>query len=79
MNRPRATEVTALENYKILLTFNNGEKRIFDVTPYLESKYFEPLKKEGYFRAVRTNDMSVEWPGNIDICPDELYYDSIPV
>jgi hypothetical protein len=31
--------VTPLEDYKLSLTFDNDEKRIFDVKPYLEDHY----------------------------------------
>jgi hypothetical protein len=69
--------VTPLENYKLLLTFDNDEKKIFDVTPYLEDKYFAPLKNPTIFRSVKINPITVEWLNEIDICPDELYYNSV--
>lgn len=77
--RPRASEVEALDNYKLLVTFNNGEKRIFDFNPYLVLKPFENLKNEALFKTVRIAGLSVEWINGEDICPDELYYDSVPV
>ncbi len=33
-----------LKNYTLLLTFDNNEKRIFDVAPYLEKGIFSELK-----------------------------------
>ncbi|VUZ25685.1 Uncharacterised protein [Acetobacterium wieringae] len=32
--------VEPLNDYKLLLTFDNGEKRIFDVSPYLDKGIF---------------------------------------
>ena len=40
----RIKEVKALENYQILVTFDNGEKRIKDMKPYLEKGVFKKLK-----------------------------------
>jgi hypothetical protein len=45
--------VKPLENYKLSLTFDNAEKRIFDVKPYLEDTYYAPLKNPTVFRAVK--------------------------
>jgi hypothetical protein len=69
--------VMPLENYTLLLTFDNAEKRIFDVKPYLEDTYYAPLKNLTIFRSVKINPITVEWLNEIDICPDELYYNSV--
>jgi hypothetical protein len=76
MNNPSPIDVKPIDDYKLILHFENGEERIFDVKPYLEDKYFAPLKNRAIFRTVKTNSLTVEWIGNIDICPDELYYNS---
>ena len=39
--RPRAIDVKPLQDYKLLITFSNNEKKIFDVTPYLKYKQIE--------------------------------------
>jgi hypothetical protein len=69
--------VTPLEDYKLSLTFDNAEKKIFDVKPYLEDTYYAPLKNPAIFRSVKINPITVEWLNEIDICPDELYYNSV--
>ena len=69
--------VKPMDNYKLLLTFDNGEVRLFDVSPYLDDTFFEPLRNTNVFKTVRTNPISIEWDGDIDICPDELYYNSV--
>ncbi len=76
--RPRASTVKPLENYTLLITFTNGEKRIFDVTPYFNFKPFEELKNKTLFETVRISGLSIEWLHGQDICPDELYYNSVP-
>lgn len=71
--------VKPIEGYRLFIVFDNGEHRIFDVTPYLEDDFFSPLHNIAVFNTVRVNPLSIEWAGGIDICPDELYYNSEPV
>ena len=72
-------KVEALDAYKLLITFDNNEKRIFDVNPYLNDPFFAPLRNRTIFNSVKTSPISIEWAGGIDICPDELYYNGVPV
>jgi len=72
-------EVRPLEDYRILLTFNNKERRVFNVKPYLDDVFWAPLRNPAIFHAVRINPMTVEWPGEIEFAPDVLYEDSEPV
>jgi len=41
MIRPKAIDVEPRPDYCLLVTFNNDEKRLFDVKHYLD---FKPLK-----------------------------------
>ena len=63
-------------DYSLTLTFTNGEKRRFDVRPYLERGFFRELQSPGYFNAVRPFLGSVQWPNGQDFCPDTLYLQS---
>ncbi|GHV46491.1 hypothetical protein FACS1894204_08190 [Synergistales bacterium] len=78
MNSFYPVEVQPLEYYKLLVTFDNSERRMFDVNPYLDDDFFKPLKDVNVFNSVKVNSISIDWGGNIDICPDELYYNSVP-
>jgi len=71
-------KVKTFPGYKLCITFDGGEKRIFDMKPYLEDRYFAPLKEVSKFERARISPVTVEWDGGIDICPDELYCNSIP-
>lgn len=77
--RPRAIAVTPLENYRLLLTFDNHERKIFDVTPYIHGNWYGELQNPEIFKSVRIAGLSVEWPNGQDICPDCLYNDSVSV
>ena len=71
--------VLALDNYKFLLTFENGEKKIFDVSPYLVIGKFSELKDNEIFRSVRVHFDSVEWANKLDLDPELLYTKEIRV
>jgi hypothetical protein len=70
--------VKPLPEYQLLITFDNNEQRVFDVAPYLSDSFFAPLQNVAIFNSVKINPITVEWAGGIDMCPDELYYNSKP-
>ena len=76
--RPRAIDVEPLEGYRLLVTFDNQERKVFDVKPYIRGGWFGKLRDRALFDKVQIGRLSVEWPGGQDICPDRLYEDSIP-
>lgn len=77
--RPKAINVSAKEDYTLLVEFDNGEKKIFDVKPYLSYKAFEELKDVKKFNSVKITGLSIGWNNGADICPDELYNNSVSV
>ena len=70
-------EVKPIDNYKLILTFENNEVKLFDMTPYLDKGIFKELKDENLFKAVKVSFDSIEWPNEADIDPETLYEDSI--
>jgi len=66
-------KVKPLANYKLELTFENKEKRIFDVKPYLNTGLFKTLKDENIFNMVKVSYDSIEWPNGVDLDPEVLY------
>lgn len=70
--------VVAHSNYTLHLEFENGERRIFDMTPYMEKKPFLRLKGPLFTKAF-IDYGTVCWPGGIDIAPETLYDRSVPV
>lgn len=77
--KPKAIKVEPLENYKLMVTFQDGKVGIFDVKPYLFGEFYEPIKDREYFKKVKINGFTVEWPNGADISPEELYENSIRV
>jgi len=76
---PYVKSVRAQDNYCLLLTFENGEKRVFDLKPYLNMGIFARLKNVALFKTARVVSGSVEWQGEIDLSYDTLYLESSPV
>ena len=70
-------EVKPIDNYKLILTFENNEVKIFDMIQYLDKGIFQELKDENLFKAVKVSFDSIEWPNEADIDPETLYEDSI--
>ena len=76
---PRVSSVSPMEDYRLALTFTNGEKRVFDMKPLLSVNVFKPLQNRQLFNCVKAAYGSVLWPNDIDYCPDTLYMESMPI
>ncbi|MBN1394534.1 MAG: DUF2442 domain-containing protein [Pirellulales bacterium] len=75
----KVKSVVPLSDYRLLLTFDNSERRIFDVKPFLSKGVFAALADESLFRSVRVCFDTIEWSnGADDICPEVLYAISEP-
>ena len=70
--------VTPLEDYKLLIEYDNAEKRIFDVKPYITGSWYGMLSDYSFFNTVRICGKTVEWADGQDIAPHELYELSVP-
>lgn len=79
MLRPTAVKVHPISDYRLAVTFDNGQERLFDVKPYIKGNWYGALRDKDYFKSVRINGFSVEWADGQDICPDELWEDSITI
>ena len=69
-------DVKPLEDYYLLLKFENNEEKIFDVKPYLEIGKFKELKNKKLFKTVRVSFDSIEWDNQLDLDPELLYQKS---
>ena len=76
---PTAIAVEALEDYKLLITFKTGEKKVFDMKPLLHLTMYKKLNNKGFFSLVKCNNMCVYWNDEIDLCPDMTYEESVPI
>ena len=75
----KAVTVETLPDYRLLIGFSSGEKKIYDVQPLLSQPTFEPLSNKALFKQAHIDYGTVIWNDDLDLCPESLYRDSIPV
>ena len=71
--------VDPLDEYKLELTFENNEKRIFNLKPYLDTGIFSELVDQNLFKSVFVSYDTIEWKNGADLDPEILYEKSIPL
>ena len=76
---PRATSVIPTDDFELILTFDNGEHRKFDAKNLFQYSVYKPLENIGFFKQVKLDHMCIYWNDDIDICPDMLYEQSVPL
>ena len=62
-----------LDGYRLLLLFNNGERRIVDLSNSLKGTVYIPLKDIDYFKRFSIKFNTVEWENGADFAPEYLY------
>ena len=71
-------KVDARSDHTLWLEFENGERRVFDMKPYLKREPFVGLAILSRFLRARVEYGTVVWPGNLDIAPETLLLRSVP-
>ena len=71
------TNVEILENYRLLLTFNNNASGYFDMSNKLEKGLFQKLKDYDFFSNVQIIDGALAWEMDdgyiLDLCPSSTF------
>ncbi len=70
---PCVTSVEATDDYKLILSYDNSETRVFDANPILGFGRFSELKDIHEFKKVRVSFDSIEWDNELDLDPEYLY------
>lgn len=73
------TRVIVQPHFKLILEFENGEQRTFNMSTYIDQKPWARLKSGNAFQGAFIENGTVAWPGNIDIDPETLYERSVPL
>ena len=73
---PRVKSVNTTQDYTLEIVFNNNERKMFDVKPYLNFGLFSELKDISLFKTAKAELGTVIWKNGLDICPDTLYLES---
>ena len=72
-----STEVQYLHDYELLITFSNGEKRVYDGQEDITQGVFTQLRNKALFARARIERGTVVWNDELDIAPEALYAESI--
>jgi hypothetical protein len=73
------THVTVQPHFTLLVEFENGERRIFQMSTYMDQKPWAKLRSGNAFQGAFVENGTVVWPGNVDIDPETLYERSVPL
>ena len=65
--------VVPIDNYNLILTFENGEKRQFDMNPFLDKGIFKELRDLSIFNSVKISFDTIQWDNEADLDPEILY------
>lgn len=65
--------VSVQPDYSLLLDVENGERRLFNMMPYIDQKPLAQLKYGNSFQGAFVENGTVTWPGNVDIEPETLH------
>jgi len=79
MQSPDIKLAKVLNDYKLLLSFENGEEKIFDLKPFLNYPIFKPLTDLIEFGKFEIVDGTLEWECGADLSQDTFYLESIYV
>ena len=78
MQSPDIKDAMILKDYNIHLVFTNGEKKVFDLRPYLKYQIFRPLNDETELQSFKIIDGTLEWSCGADLSTDTFYLQSKP-
>ncbi len=76
---PDVISVKPLQDFKLLVQFETGESRRFDVEPLLDFPVYQRLRKASYFSSARVENGTVVWDEQCDLSPDSIYLQGEPV
>lgn len=79
MINPRVEKVKAIKDFQLLISFTNGEEKVFDMKPYLDKGVFKALNEIDLFNQAHIAWGTVVWNEDLDMSPDTLYIDSKPI
>jgi hypothetical protein len=71
----RVSQVRYLDGFRLLLTFQQGKKKVIDLANHLNGEVFEPLRDVSYFRTVKVDPEldTITWDNGADFAPEFLF------
>ena len=89
--RKKIVAVQLNSDFTLTLDFDNGERRLYDCKPLMESDVFKLISDYSDFKRVYLDethcvgdidpnvDSNLVWNNKVDLCPDSCYLDSKPI
>ena len=68
----RIAEITAEDNWMLLIVAQDGRTGRFDVRPYLDDEAFHPLRDVNEFARISNGGYFIEWQCGADLSADTL-------
>ena len=66
-------EAKYIAGYSLEIVFNNGIKKVVDLSNSLNGQVFAPLKDIQFFIQFRINFNTIEWENGADFAPEYLF------
>jgi hypothetical protein len=78
---PRVSAVEPLVEKRLLVTFSNGVKKVYDCRPLLREDGFAVLRDEAVFRCVSADPhgYGVLWDDETDLAESELWLNGVAI
>lgn len=75
MPSPKIRAVETIDDHRLLVEFDNNQKRKYDVTPLLEKETFVPLRNPAFFKSVQVEQggYAVVWNNTLESSEYELW------
>lgn len=72
---PKILNVSPKPDKTLLVTFGNGDKRIYNCTHLLQNEIFRPLQDDAFFRCAHADPhgYGVVWNDDIDLAESEIW------
>ena len=77
---PKIKHVKPMAGKKLLVTFSNNTKKIYDCSSLLQEGAFKPLRNDALFRSVMPDryGYGIIWSDEIDLSESELWINGLP-
>lgn len=75
MLQPKLIRVVPIEKHRLILYYETGEIKVFDVKSYINGPWLSELECDDYFKTVHLlpDGTGIQWINGRDIAPHELY------
>ena len=70
---PAVISVECEDDYILSVTFDNGDRGLLDMKPYLNFGIFKKIKDPNIFRTAHVSFDAIAWESGADIDPEFVY------